>query len=234
MAAAVRVGVSSVAASAIIQADSTTQGLLPPRMTTAQRDAIASPATGLVVYNTTTAKVNVYNGSAWVALQGQEEIVLGAGDGWPSTTAGCAAAALAEYGTNKQNLLTMDFDQTTQEHAEWTVWLPATYNGSTISFIVAWTAAAGTAAQTVEWNLQARAYANDDAIDQAWGTAVEVSDALIATGDMHYTAVSGAVTIGGGPAAGEVMQVRVYRDVGGDTLAADAKLIAVRLFVGLV
>jgi hypothetical protein len=39
-------------ASAVLQADSTTKGFLPPRMTAAQRTAIASPATGLIVYQT--------------------------------------------------------------------------------------------------------------------------------------------------------------------------------------
>jgi len=51
-----------------MQADSTTQGFLPPRMTTAQRDAIASPAAGLMIFNTTTNRVNVYTGTAWDAL----------------------------------------------------------------------------------------------------------------------------------------------------------------------
>ena len=45
----------------------TTKGFLPPRMTTTQRDAISSPATGLTIYNTTTNALNVYNGSSWVA-----------------------------------------------------------------------------------------------------------------------------------------------------------------------
>ena len=51
-------------ASAILQADSTTKGFLPPRMTTTQRNAISSPAAGLMIYNTTTAKLNVYT-TAW-------------------------------------------------------------------------------------------------------------------------------------------------------------------------
>ena len=46
---------------------STTKGLLPPRMTTTQRDAINSPAEGLVVFNTTDNALNVYNGSQWEA-----------------------------------------------------------------------------------------------------------------------------------------------------------------------
>jgi len=55
-------------ASAIIQADSTTQGFLPPRMTIAQRDAIGTPAAGLLIFNTTTSKLNVYSGTAWEAI----------------------------------------------------------------------------------------------------------------------------------------------------------------------
>jgi len=44
---------------------STTQGFLPPRMTTTQKNAIASPAAGLVVYDSTTNKLQCYNGSTW-------------------------------------------------------------------------------------------------------------------------------------------------------------------------
>lgn len=44
---------------------STTQGVLFPRMTTTQKNAISSPATGLVVYDTTLNKLCVYTGSAW-------------------------------------------------------------------------------------------------------------------------------------------------------------------------
>jgi len=63
------VGVGNApAASAILDAASTTKGFLPPRMTTTQRDAITSPATGLVIYNTTTSQLNYYNGTAWTAL----------------------------------------------------------------------------------------------------------------------------------------------------------------------
>ena len=55
-------------ASAKLQVDSTTQGFLPPRMTTTQRDAIATPAAGLMIYNTTTNKAQCYNGTAWQDL----------------------------------------------------------------------------------------------------------------------------------------------------------------------
>jgi hypothetical protein len=50
----------SVEASAIAEFSSTTKGMLPPRMTTTQRNAISSPAAGLLIYNTSTNKLNVY------------------------------------------------------------------------------------------------------------------------------------------------------------------------------
>jgi hypothetical protein len=65
----VGIGVASPSASAILQVDSTTKGMLPPRMTTTQRDAITSPATGLIVYDTTVNKLSVYNGTTWKYAQ---------------------------------------------------------------------------------------------------------------------------------------------------------------------
>ena len=50
--------------SAKLEVKSTTQGFLPPRMTTTQRDAI-EPATGLIVYDTSTNKLQCYDGSSW-------------------------------------------------------------------------------------------------------------------------------------------------------------------------
>jgi hypothetical protein len=55
-------------ASVAFQVNSTTQGVLGPRMTSAQRTAIASPAAGLEVYDTTVNQKYLYNGSAWVIL----------------------------------------------------------------------------------------------------------------------------------------------------------------------
>lgn len=66
--ASVGIGTTPTEASAILEVASTTKGLLPPRMTTTQQNAIGSPAAGLMLYNTTTNKLMVYNGSAWTAL----------------------------------------------------------------------------------------------------------------------------------------------------------------------
>ena len=53
---------------AILDVRSTTKGMLPPRMTTTQRNAISTPAKGLFIFNTTSLVPNFYDGSAWQAL----------------------------------------------------------------------------------------------------------------------------------------------------------------------
>jgi len=53
--------------SAKLQVDSTTQGFLPPRMTSTQRDAIEATA-GLIIYNTTNNNLNYYNGTSWTSI----------------------------------------------------------------------------------------------------------------------------------------------------------------------
>lgn len=66
----VGIGTATPAASAILDAQSTTKGVRFPNMTTTQKTAIATPATGLVVYDTTVSKLNVYTGSSWGSVGG--------------------------------------------------------------------------------------------------------------------------------------------------------------------
>ena len=60
-------GTSTPSEKALLDLTSTTKGFLPPRMTSTQRDAITSPVAGLMIYNTTTNKLNVYT-TAWEAV----------------------------------------------------------------------------------------------------------------------------------------------------------------------
>lgn len=55
------IGVNSNNASALLQADSTTKGFLMPRMTTTQKNAIVTPATGLMVFDTDLGKLCVFS-----------------------------------------------------------------------------------------------------------------------------------------------------------------------------
>ena len=59
------INTTSPAASALLDLTSTTKGFLLPRMTTTERNAIASPATGLSIYNTTLNTNDTYDGTQW-------------------------------------------------------------------------------------------------------------------------------------------------------------------------
>jgi len=66
--AQVGIGTTTPAATAQLDVSSTTKGFLPPRMTTTQRDAIASPAAGLIIFNTTTNGLEIKTSLGWILL----------------------------------------------------------------------------------------------------------------------------------------------------------------------
>jgi len=76
---AVGIGTISPNSSALLDVESTSKGLLPPRMTTSQRDAISNPASGLTIYNTDKNDMEFYNGNYWRRFQlaNSEYVVCG-------------------------------------------------------------------------------------------------------------------------------------------------------------
>ena len=146
----------------------------------------------------------------------------------PKTTAGCGVDS-RETTTNDQNFDELLFDTGSDEFADALVVMPSNYNNGTVTARFYWTAASGSGG--VAWAIQGRAFAEDDALDTAAGTAQLVTDTLIAADDMHVTSATSAVTIGGTPAANTPIQFTIYRDVSdaGDDLAVDARLLGVEI-----
>ena len=56
---------TSAATGSVLTVNSRVSGFMPPRMTTTERDLIATPSAGLIIYNETTSKHQGYNGSIW-------------------------------------------------------------------------------------------------------------------------------------------------------------------------
>ena len=82
---------TSINNSAVFEMESTNKGLLLPRLTSTQRNAIAAPATGLVIYNTDKNCVEHYNGSAWYNVCDKTLTPIGGG----SLTSGGSAVVSA-------------------------------------------------------------------------------------------------------------------------------------------
>jgi hypothetical protein len=135
-----------------------------------------------------------------------------------------------EYGTNDIDLYLADFDQTSIEYMQWDLAMPSDYDGGTVTAVFYWLADSASA-NSVVWGLQGRCRGDGEAIDQAWGTAQEATDANTGQNQENISAATAAITLAGTPAASEAVTFRVYRDPtdGSDDLAADARLTKVRI-----
>lgn len=156
---------------------------------------------------------------------GLQDLPVSAVAMWPRVTNGCSPIAQTEIGTSLFNIQTLDFNQTTQQFAQFQIVLPRNYNNGTITATVYWTASSGSGG--VVWGLKMGSYRNDDPLSGTFGSEVTVSDTLIATDDVHITSASSAITPGGTVADGNLMCVQISRNPadGSDTLTADAKLL---------
>jgi len=151
----------------------------------------------------------------------------------PATTNGCNSPDVLETSTNAVCIRRAGFPDDADSYGWWTIVTPENWDGSIQVEKIVWSADAGTAAQTVEWELSAVGGGDDDALDAAVGTAVSVSDALIATGDRHICGSGASLTPAGSPSAGDEIHFRLARDVSAGTLAQTAYLHEILITLGL-
>jgi hypothetical protein len=121
--------------------------------------------------------------------------------------------------------MSLNYDQSTDETAYFIGVLPQSYAGGTLTANIFWTA---TTTGNVVWNVGALGRVNDEVWDSALAAVDAVTDGVTAANDLMVAAVSMATPT---LAAGDLLVLSVVRDAnnGSDTLAADAKLIAVEL-----
>jgi hypothetical protein len=150
----------------------------------------------------------------------------------PTVTDGSAAYEIAETTADRPDIGHLAFDTTTEENAQFSYVFPKSWNLGTITYAVHWTGLAA-GAGGVTWGIKAVAVSNDDTIDVAFGTQVDVDDTFIAIEDLHISPTSTALTIGGTPADADQIYFNIARVVGdaNDTRAADANLLGITLYV---
>jgi hypothetical protein len=112
----------------------------------------------------------------------------------------------------------------------WAFAMPSDYNAGTVTAVFYWMSPSSST-NSVVWGIQGVSFGDNTVLDTAFGTAVTVTDANNGADDVNISAATGAMTIANTPAASDFVVFRVYRDgaAGGDTLAADAELLSVRI-----
>ena len=148
---------------------------------------------------------------------------------YANTTNGCSALTQVEL-SNGPELKVLDFDDGSDEYAQFTVAFPKSWNEGTVTFQPFWTISA-TGTNTVAWQLAGVGFGNSDDINTAFGTAVATTALAHSgtNGDMMVSAESGAVTISGA-SVDSVTYFQINRDTSADNHASDARLIGVKIF----
>lgn len=167
------------------------------------------------------------------AFSGRQSLYIAASAMLQRTTNG-AAAGLAETASNRIMLSTLDFDASTIEYAQFSIRMPKSWDEGTVTFVPEWSHGATATNFGVSWGLQGVALSNDDAADTAFGTAQYSNDTGGTTNDVYAGPESNAITIAGSPAAEDWVVFQVFRkadDATNDTLAVDAKLLGLTLYI---
>jgi len=143
-----------------------------------------------------------------------------------------ADAAQVETTATRPDLKVFDFDASTQQYTQFTVAMPKSWNEGTLTYQVYWSPSTTNTGDAI-FGLQAVACADNDTIDVAYGTAIEVTDAGIGTvEDQQITSESSAMTVAGSPAAGEQTYFQLFRKAadGSDTFTGECRVLGVKLF----
>lgn len=148
--------------------------------------------------------------------------------GMVARTTNGAASGTVETTTNKIMYTTLDYDAATPEFAQFQIPMPKSWNEGTVTVQFIWTS--GGTGDAV-WQARAVAISDGDDYDVAFGSAVSVTDTIGTANKIMTSDFSGALTIGGSPAEGDLVVFEISRNASdaADTLASDAKLVAVRL-----
>jgi hypothetical protein len=171
--------------------------------------------------------------SPGASTQGRHAIYVSAAGMRPSVTGGCSALNAIASAANQPDIVTLDFDPTTQEYAQFSLVMPRKWNEGTITFIPHWSHATTTVNFGVVWGLQAVAVSNDDPIAVAFGTEQTSTDTGGTTNDYYAGPESAAITIAGTPQPEDMVFFRVNRNpaAGSDTMAIDARLHGITVYV---
>jgi hypothetical protein len=172
------------------------------------------------------------SGASLTGIVGKQTIWIPANAMTPTESNGCADITAVETTSGRPDMYVLDFDDGSDEHAQFTVAFPKSWNLGTVTYQVFWCSTA-TDTDGVSWGLQGVAMNDNETMDVAYGTAIVVDDANQgAAEELLVTAESGAVTIAGTPADNDLTYFRVFRDVSdaNDTAAEDARLIGLKLF----
>jgi hypothetical protein len=160
----------------------------------------------------------------------KRSIIIRAAGLSPNITNPCADAVQAETGTGGKNYITRSF--AANEQASMEMFLPENYDGGTVTWWYCWISPTGSSAgDTVIFGLRGSSTQDGDAIGEAQGAQITITDTLLTgVGRYHKSPESAALTIAGSPAGGDLVIWEIER-TGGD-MAEECPLLMIYVRYG--
>jgi hypothetical protein len=185
----------------------------------------------------------VYDGSNWgilndyrpgMLLQGKFTLTIPAAYINPRASQGCGPLATVETTTNKANYRYLPFDPSAAEFAQFEIGLPKMWDEGNVEARVLWSCPTASLPAGVVWEFGARARADNNAMDIAFGPTVLLADTASSADTLYWTAWSAALPVSGASEeSGQLFQVSRKVADANDTLAVDARLHLVQIRINL-
>jgi len=166
-----------------------------------------------------------------IDIQGSKHLFIPAAAMIPTTTAGCSVLTKIETTAGSPDLQVLDFAADDDDHAQFQMAMPDSWDKGTITAQFFWTVSAAVSTG-LTWGIQAIAMGDNVSIDTAWSAPQVIDDdAQGATQEILVSDFTPAMTVQGTPLDDNMIFFRVFRDVSAtnDDMTQGGRLIGVRL-----
>ena len=149
----------------------------------------------------------------------------------PTVSNPCTVLTDLELVAGRPDLQVLDFVDAGDTFGQFSIAFPRSWDRGVLHARFFWAESTGVAT-TVLWSIQAIAKTNNDPIaGVAYPAATTIEDTALGTAnDLIVSDLAGPITAGGTPIDEDLVYFRVGRDVSGDTMTQDARLIGIQLY----
>lgn len=182
--------------------------------------------------NITAAGIKFSDGQTQnTAAFGKQAIWIPAGGMKPRANAG-ATANTYESVTNFQNFDVFDFDPVANNFVQFNIKMPKSWNGGNVTAQFVWLQPDTTTNFGVVWSIAGLSIANNEAIDTAMGTAVQVTSTGASNNFVYISPETANVTLANVSSQGLTnFEVKRVATDAADTMTVAAKLLGVTLYI---
>ncbi len=170
-------------------------------------------ANGVLTNTVAVASPLAFSGNALTAVRigVYRTVWVDAGAMVPNSTLGAQFSSVENTSPTNRMVDSYIFTDATTNTVQFKIAMPLEWDFSTVKFKLVYTSTNASATATNVWRVKAAAISHNEAYDQDWGTAQTITNKISGANLMQLTAATQALTVGGSPAAGDVVWFQVGR-----------------------